>query len=322
MSFGKYSTAAEVISGHDLTGKETIVTGGAGGLGLETARALAVAGARVVLAGRDPARGEAAAVRLREATGNDLIVFQPLDLGSLESVTAFARRYVATGQPLHILINNAGIMAAPLARTADGFESQFGINHLGHFALTTALLPALRAAGTARVASLSSRAHRRSDIDFDDPNYRHRPYDPWQAYGQSKTATALFAVDLTARHAPDGITCNALEPGTIMTGLMRHISREELVARGWADQDGTPVQPPGWKNPEQGAATSIWAATAPELDGVGGKYLEDCAVAQPWTKDGDPPSGNYLPYALDPGHAQRLWELSEKLTHNHPRPHE
>jgi NAD(P)-dependent dehydrogenase (short-subunit alcohol dehydrogenase family) len=313
MAFGKYSTTADVICGHDLTGKETIVTGGAGGLGLETARALAGAGARVVLAGRDPAKGEAAAVRLREETGNDLIVFQLLDLGSLESVTAFARRYLATWKPLHILINNAGIMAAPLARTVDSFESQFGINHLGHFALTTGLLPALRAAGAARVASLSSRAHRRSDIDFDDPNYRHRPYDPWEAYGQSKTAVALFAAGLTARHAPDGITCNALEPGTVMTGLTRHISREELVARGWADEDGTAARLPGWKTPQQGAATSIWAAVAPELAGVGGKYLEDCAVAEPWTKDPDPPPGYYLPYALDPNHADRLWNLSEQL---------
>jgi NAD(P)-dependent dehydrogenase (short-subunit alcohol dehydrogenase family) len=211
------------------------------------------------------------------------------------------------------LINNAGIMAAPLARIVDSFESQFGINHLGHFALTTGLLPALRAAGAARVASLSSRAHRRSDIDFDDPNYRHRPYDPWEAYGQSKTAVALFAAGLTARHAPDGITCNALEPGTVMTGLTRHISREELVARGWADEDGTAARLPGWKTPQQGAATSIWAAVAPELAGVGGKYLEDCAVAELWTKDADPPPGYYLPYALDPNHADRLWNLSEQL---------
>jgi NAD(P)-dependent dehydrogenase (short-subunit alcohol dehydrogenase family) len=163
MAFGKSSTAMEVISGHDLTGKETIVTGGASGLGVETARALASAGARVVLAGRDPVKGEAAAVRLREETGNDLIVFRPLDLGSLESVTTWARKHVATGKPLHILINNAGIMATPLSRTDDGFESQFGTNHLGHFAFTTGLLPSLRAAGTARVVSLSSRAHRLED---------------------------------------------------------------------------------------------------------------------------------------------------------------
>lgn len=322
MAFGKYSTAAEVISGHDLTGAYTIVTGGPGGLGSETARALASAGAWVVLAGRDPARGEAAAARLREETRNDLIVFRLLDLGSLESVATFAATYVATGNPLHILVNNAGLMATPLARTTDGFESQFGINHLGHFTLTTGLLPALRAAGGARVVALSSRAHRRSDVDFGDPNYLHRAYDPWQAYGQSKTANALFAVGLTARHAPDGITCNAVMPGTIMTGLMRHMAREDLVARGWATEDGTPVQPPGWKTPQQGAATSIWAAVAPELDGVGGKYLEDCAIAEPWTKDTEPPFGYYLPYALDPSRAQRLWELSGKLTHDYSSPPE
>jgi NAD(P)-dependent dehydrogenase (short-subunit alcohol dehydrogenase family) len=313
MVFGKYSTAAEVISGHDLTGKEAIVTGGAGGLGFETSRALASAGARVMLAGRDPVRGEQAAARLREDTGNDLVVFGLLDLGSLASVATFAGKYMATGQPLHLLINNAGIMATPLARTDDGFESQFGVNHLGHFALTTGLLPALRAAGAARVVSLSSRAHRRGDIDFEDPNYLHRPYEAWEAYGQSKTATALFAVGLTARHAADGITCNALEPGTIMTGLFRHISREELVARGWANEDGTAAQVPGWKTPEQGAATSVWAAVAPELEGVSGRYLEDCAIAEPWTKDAEPPPGTYLPYVLDPDHAQLLWDLSRQL---------
>ncbi len=313
MAFGKSSTAMEVISGHDLTGKETIVTGGASGLGVETARALASAGARVVLAGRDPVKGEAAAVRLREETGNDLIVFRPLDLGSLESVTTWACKHVATGKPLHILINNAGIMATPLSRTDDGFESQFGTNHLGHFAFTTGLLPSLRAAGTARVVSLSSRAHRRGDIDFDDPNYLHRPYDPWEAYGQSKTACALFAVGLTARHSHDGITCNAVMPGAIMTGLQRHVPHNELMDMGWSKQDGTPARLPGWKTPEQGAATSIWAAVAPELEGLGGKYLDNCATATPWTKDGDPPNGHYLPYALDPDHAERLWELSEEL---------
>lgn len=313
MAFGKYSTAQEVISGHVLGGTETIVTGAAGGLGFETAKALAGAGARVVLAGRDSVKGEAAAAWLREETGNDLVVFWPLDLGSLDSVTVFAGKYLASGKPLHILINNAGVMATPLARTAEGFESQFGINHLGHFALTTGLLPALRAAGTARVVSLTSRGHRRGDIDFDDPNYLRRPYDPWQAYGQSKTATALFAVGLTDRHRTDGVTCNAVMPGTIMTGLMRHMSREEFVARGWAQEDGTPARLPGWKTPEQGAATSVWAAVAPELEGVGGKYLEDCAVAEAWTKDGDPPFGTYLPYALDRDHADRLWNLSEQL---------
>ncbi|MDL4821460.1 oxidoreductase [Actinomadura opuntiae] len=313
MTYGASSTAADVVAGHDLTGKEAIVTGGASGLGAETARALAAAGARVVLAGRNPDNGERAAELLRKETGNELVVFRPLDLGSLESVRRWTERHVATGRPLHILVANAGIMATPLTRTADGFESQFGTNHLGHFAFTTGLLPALRAAGTARVVSLSSRAHRRSDIDFDDPNFERRPYDPWVAYGQSKTANALFAVGLTARYAGEGITCNAVMPGGIMTGLQRHITLDRLQEMGWADEFGHPVEPPGWKTPAQGAATSVWAAVAPELEGVGGRYLDDCAIAEPWTGEGDPPRGHYLPYALDPGHADRLWTLSERL---------
>jgi len=211
-------------------------------------------------------------------------------------------------------VNNAGIMATPLTRTAEGFESQFGVNHLGHFALATGLLPTLRAAGGARVVVLSSRAHRRSDVDFDDPNYHHRAYDRWQAYGQSKTAAALFAVGLTARHREDGITANAVVPGAIMTDLQRHIPAAELRDMGWADDRGIRKDVPGWKTVEQGAATTIWAAVAAELDGVGGRYLEDCAIAVPWTVDGVPPTGCYLPYLLDPGHAERLWALSGRLT--------
>ena len=311
--FGEHATAAEVMAGHDLTGKETIVTGGAAGLGAETARAFANAGARVVLAGRDPVNGQATAKRLRRETGNDLVVFRPLDLGSLESVTTWTRKHVATGKPLHILVDNAGIMAVPLTRTADGFEAHFGVNHLGHFAFTTGLLPSLRAAETARVISLTSRAHRRADVDLDDPDYLRRPYDRWEAYGRSKTANALFAVAFSARHAGEGITCDAVMPGAIMTGLQRHMPARELLARGWAAPDGRPAGPPGWKTPQQGAATTVWAAGAPELDALGGRYLEDCAVAKPWTADQDPPRGHYLPYALDPDRAERLWILSEKL---------
>lgn len=306
--FGRDSTALEVIAGHDLTGKETIVTGGASGLGFETARALAAAGARVVLAGRDEVKGELAVKALRAETGNEKVVHRRLDLASLESVTTWARRHSATGRPLHILVLNAGVMASPLTRTVDGYESQFAINHLGHFAFTVALLPSLHLAGTARVVSVSSRAHRRGDIDFADPNYEHRPYDPWQAYGQSKTAGALFAVGLTARYARHGITSNAVSPGGIKTGLQRHLSPRELAAMGWDVS-----APEGWKTPQQGAATSVWAAVVPELDGIGGKYLEDCAIATPWTHNDAPPPGHYLPYAMDPDHADRLWTLSERL---------
>jgi NAD(P)-dependent dehydrogenase (short-subunit alcohol dehydrogenase family) len=315
MTFDARSTADDVIQGHDLTGWEAVVTGGAAGLGAETARALAAAGARVVLAARDPDRGRTAALELSDRTGNPNVEYRPLRLDSLESVHDFAAGYLATGRPLHLLIANAGIMGAPLGRTAEGFESQFGVNHLGHFALTAGLLPALRAAGTARVVALSSRAHRRGDIDFDDPNYEHRPYDAWQAYGQSKTANGLFAVGLTARYGGDGITANAVMPGAIMTGLMRHMTLQDFVDRGWADEYGRPRDDlPGWKNVPQGAATSVWAAVAPELAGRGGLYLDNCAIGQPWTADGVPPNGYYLPYLLDPERADRLWDLSEKLT--------
>lgn len=298
--------ALDVIAGHDLTGKETIVTGGYGAVGYETAKALASAGARVVIAGRDPDKGEAAAARLRAETGNDRIVFRHLDLSSLESVTTWARKHVATGKPLHVLVNNAAVMATPLTRTVDGFETQFGVNHLAHFAFTLGLLPCLRAAGGARVVCLTSSAHRRSDVDYDDPNYELRPYDRWRAYGQSKTANALFAVGFTARHAADGITANAVMPGAISGGLQRHLSDADLRARGWDDRSG-------WKTPSQGAATSVWAAVAPELDGASGLYLEDCAIATRWTGDGPLPRGHYLPYARDPGNAERLWRLSERV---------
>jgi NAD(P)-dependent dehydrogenase (short-subunit alcohol dehydrogenase family) len=306
------ATAAEIIAGHDLTGKEAIVTGGYGGIGYETSKALASAGAHVLIAGRDAGKGDEAVARLRAATGNETIAFQPLDLGSLTSVTGWARRHVATGAPVHILVNNAGIMAAPLHRTEDGFESHFGINHLGHVAFTLGLLPSLRMAGAARVVCLSSAAHRRSRIHYDDPNYLHRPYDPWQAYGQSKTANALFTVGFAAHHGGDGLTVNCVMPGGIHTGLMRHMSRAEMDRRGWLDADGN-LRTDGWKTPEQGAATSIWAAVAPELTGINGRYLEDCAIAEPWPRGGPPPRGHYLPYALDPGSAERLWELSRTL---------
>lgn len=293
-----YATASEVITGHDLTGKNVIVTGGTSGLGAETVRVLAGAGASVV-----------AASRRRGPTGPTASAeFAELDLASLASIEDFARRW---DRPLHLLIDNAGVMRTPLGRTADGFELQFGINHLGHFALTTALLPALRDAEGARVVVLTSRAHRRGDVDFDDPNYLHRPYDPWQAYGQSKTANALFAVGLSRR----GVPANAVAPGAIQTGLMRHMPLEELAERGWLDADGNRIDRPGpqWKTIEQGAATTVWASVAPELEGVGGAYLDDCAIAKPWTGDGELPFGFYAQYALDPDHAERLWALSEKL---------
>jgi NAD(P)-dependent dehydrogenase (short-subunit alcohol dehydrogenase family) len=307
--FDARSTAREVIAGHDLSGCDAVVTGGASGIGVETVRALASAGARVVIATRDRSKGEEVAERLRRETGNDAIEFRPVDLASLASVGAFATQFLALRRPVHVLINNAGIMATPLAYTADGFESQFGTNHLGHFALTLGLLPALKAAGGPRVVSLTSLGHRRSDVDFDDLDFRRRPYDPWLAYGQSKTANVLFAVGLTQRLAGDGVVANAVHPGGIMTGLQKHVPREEQIRLGWIDESGVPH--PRMKDAEQGAATSIWAAVAPELEGVGGHYLEDCAIARAWSAD--KPMSGVKPYALDPERAQRLWSVSEGL---------
>jgi NAD(P)-dependent dehydrogenase (short-subunit alcohol dehydrogenase family) len=294
----EYATASEVIHGHDLTGTNAIVTGGTSGLGAETVRVLAAAGAQVVAAARRPGTADLPA----------RASFEELDLASLKSVDAFARRW---NGPLHLLICNAGVMRTPFSRTTDGFELQFGTNHLGHFALATALLPALQATPGARVVILSSRGHRRSDVNFDDPNYLHRPYDPWEAYGQSKTANCLLAVALTRRGQP----ANAVAPGAIHTPLMRHMPQEELAERGWLDPAGNRINGPGpgWKTIEQGAATTIWAAVAPELEGTGGKYLDNCAVAAPWTAPGEVPFGFYAPYALDPDHADRLWTLSENL---------
>ena len=255
--------------GHDLYGRNVLLTGGTSGLGAETARVLASIGASVTITGRNRSRGETIAAGL--PSGDDCAArFEYLDPGSLSSVRDFAGRYRDSGRPLHILINNAGIMATPFSRTADGFESQFGTNHLGHFALTAGLLPALRAAGGARIIAVSSRAHRRSDVVFDDPNYCRRPYDPWEAYGQSKTANAIFAVGVTQKHAADGITANALMPGAISTGLQDHLSSNDFRSLGWMQSGGGLAPPAGWKTIPQGAATTVWAALTPELDGSGG----------------------------------------------------
>jgi NAD(P)-dependent dehydrogenase (short-subunit alcohol dehydrogenase family) len=307
--FGAKSTAREVIAGHDLHGRDAIVTGGASGIGVETVRALAEAGARVVLATRDRTKGEAVAATLRKETRSGAIEFRALDLASLASVRTFVAEYLKLNRKLNILINNAGIMATPLAYTADGFESQFGTNHVGHFALAVGLLPALRAAGMARIVALTSIGHRRSDVHFEDLNFRQRPYDPWNAYGQSKTANVLFAVATTERYGGDGIIANAVHPGGIMSGLQKYVSREEQIKMGWIDESGAVNS--RFKSTEQGAATSIWAAVSRDLEGVGGRYLEDCSIAKPWSSES--PFSGVMPYALDAEHARRLWSVSEEL---------
>ena len=306
-AFTREATALDVVAGHDLSGRTAVITGGASGIGLETTRALLAAGARVLVAVRDPARAAEALAGL-EARPGQLDVTE-LDLASLASVRAAAGRLLASTPQLHLLVNNAGTMATPFGQTTDGFETQFGTNHLGHFLFTTLLMPALLAAAPARVVALTSIGHRRSDVHLDDPNYRARPYEKWEAYGQSKTANSLFAVELTRRYGAQGVTANAVHPGGIMTNLQRFLPREEQIAMGWMDEQGN--LNPGFKTPEQGAATSVWAAVGSELDGIGGLYLEDVGEALPF--DPARPFTGYQPYARDPQTAQALWTLSEDL---------
>jgi NAD(P)-dependent dehydrogenase (short-subunit alcohol dehydrogenase family) len=310
--FHAYSTASEVIAGHDLSGKTALVTGASSGLGIETTRALLSAQAEVILAVRDGAKGERVAQELRETTSNPHAHVLSVDLGSLASIRQAAEQFRARWSRLHLLINNAGVMATPQSYTLDGFETQFGTNHLGHYLMTLLLLPALQAAAPARVVVLSSSGHRRSDIHFDDIQYRHRPYDKWEAYGQSKTANALFAVGLTQHYGYQDITANAINPGAIRTGLQQHLSPEDQLAIGWIDEEGHQTNLLNWKTPEQGAATSVWAAVGQELEGIGGRYLEDCQEAAPLEPE-TPRGHGYLPYALAPDHAERLWNISRDL---------
>lgn len=305
--FNSESTAADVIDGVDLSGNSAIVTGAASGIGVETARALAAAGAAVTLAVRDVATGERVAADLRTSTGNDAITVGALDLADLASVAAFTR---AWSGPLHILVNNAGVMAVQqLTRSAGGHELQFATNHLGHFALATGLHRALAAAGGARVVSVSSSGHLRSPVVFDDIDYAFRDYDPFGAYGQSKTANVLFAVEATRRWRDDGITANALMPGGILTALQRHLDPAygEQAAERFR-QAGSRL-----KTVEQGAATSVLLAASPLLEGVGGRYFDDCNEAVVVDHRDEFGISGVAPYALDPGNAQRLWELSQRL---------
>lgn len=306
--FGRDTTASEVVAGIDLTGKAAIVTGASGGLGAETARALAQQGAVVSLAARNVQKAEDVARHIRSSTGNDHVEVLELELDRLDSVRRFTDRYLAAHAGLSILVNNAGIMACPLGRTAEGYELQFGTNHLGHFLLTCLLLPALRDGVPSRVVCVSSAGHRFSPIVFEDINYERRPYDKWEAYGQSKTANVLFAVELDRRLQAAGIRANALHPGAIITELGRHLTAgdlEELQSRSPGGQGFD------WKTVESGAATAAWAATAPALEGRGGLYLEDCGIASP--KESQDQLHGYEPYVMDPGAAARLWRVSEQL---------
>ncbi|GIJ65481.1 SDR family NAD(P)-dependent oxidoreductase [Virgisporangium ochraceum] len=305
--FTAESTAEQVVEGIDLTGRRAVVTGGASGIGVETARALAAAGADVTLAVRDRAAGERTAEDIVATTGNKQVWVAVLELTDRASVAAFTASWDG---PLHLLVNNAGVMAAPLTRTPEGWELQFATNHLGHFGLTAGLHRAL-AQGAAetgrgsRVVSVSSAGHLRSPVDFDDPHFERRGYEPWTAYGQSKTANILFAVELTRRWQADGVTANALHPGGIRTNLQRHVSEADLDAI----RRSVGAASFSWKSVEQGAATSVLLATSPLLEGVGGRYFEDCNEAGP-NRPGE--RTGVAAYALDPEAARRLWTVSEE----------
>ncbi|MCR2832711.1 SDR family NAD(P)-dependent oxidoreductase [Parerythrobacter lacustris] len=310
--FGFASTADDVLEGKDLRGPTALITGGYSGLGKETARAMAAKGAHIILAGRDQAKLDEAAQEIAAETGATVDT-QVVDLASLDSVRKAGAEARGRFDKIDLLINNAGVMACPQGTTADGFEMQFGTNHLGHFLLTSELMPLVEKGKRPRIVNLSSRGHHIAPVDLDDPNFESREYDKWISYGQSKTANILFSVGLEDRYGAKGVHAIALHPGGIMTNLGRHMTQEDVA---WmmkriednAKESGTQAQ--GFKTIPQGAATTCWAATCDELEGKGGVYCEDCHVAE---QDDSDPAGGVRSYALDKGNADRLWDLSERL---------
>lgn len=302
MTYGFDTTTDDVIEGVDLSGKLAIVTGSSTGIGAETARALAAAGARVVLAARNRERTEEVAASIRESVPGAEVEVGVLDLTSLDSVRAFASWYLAEHAELHLLVNNAGVMYTPFGHTTEGFELQFGTNHLGHFLLTCLLAPALLAGAPSRVVNLSSGGHVGSDIVWDDPNFERRDYDKFAAYGQSKTANILFSVELDRRLGGRGVHAYAVHPGMIATELGRYMTREDMEALMERAKRGPSGGMPKRKSIEQGAATTVWASVAPELEAQGGTYLADCQITE-----------EHAPWARDPDSATRLWTLSESL---------
>lgn len=306
--FGSTTTAREVLAGVDLHGKIAIVTGGYSGLGLETTKALVEAGATVVVPARTAQKARTALASLPNVELADLDLLDP------QSISHFAQSFVDTGRQLDILVNSAGVMAAPLVRDGRGYESQFSSNHLGHFQLTAQLLPALLRSGDARVISVASRGHRFGGVRFDDPNFEVTEYNKWLAYGQSKTANILFALALDQRGKAHGIRSFSLHPGRILdTDLIRHLTPDDLRAAGLLDEHDQLKHDPSAKTPEQGAATSVWCAASPQLNGKGGVYCEDVDIAKSVAADSTEDFG-VRPWAIDAALAERLWTLSEKLT--------
>ena len=310
-SFGATSTTDEVLEGIDLTGKRVLVTGVSAGLGVETARTLAAHGAEVVGTARDlsKAKGATEPVLLQAARGGSLQLVQ-LDLASLESVRRCADGLLAAGRPFDMVIANAGVMACPKGATVDGFETQLGTNHLGHFVLVNRIASLMRRGS--RLVNLSSAGHRYADVDLDDPNFERTPYAEFVAYGRSKTANVLFAVEFDRRHKARGIRATAVHPGSIRTELGRHMGPgvlEKLIAEINASQPKAAATF-NWKSVSQGAATSVWAACVADADAIGGRYCEDCRVAEVASASGV--RSGVQPYALDPERAQALWKKSEE----------
>jgi NAD(P)-dependent dehydrogenase (short-subunit alcohol dehydrogenase family) len=311
--FGPKTTAEQALAGCDLQGKIAIVTGGHAGLGLETTRVLSNAGATVVIGARDPQKARMAVAEMKN------VAVSQLDLASPSSIDRFANEFLNSNRALDLLINNAGIMATPLMRDDRGYEMQFATNHLGHFQLTARLWEALKKSGNARVVALSSLGHSISGVDISDPNFNRRPYDKWEAYGQSKSANSLFAVELDKRGQEHGIRAFAVHPGGILTDLARYLTDEDFKAFGIYRENGVLKGPDSLKNIEQGAATTIWCAVSPQLNNEGGVYCEDCDIASMLPTDSNLRSG-VRPWAVDETAAEALWVLSEKLTSLSRRP--
>jgi NAD(P)-dependent dehydrogenase (short-subunit alcohol dehydrogenase family) len=314
-SFGATSTTDDVLAEIDLRGRRVLVTGVSAGLGVETARALAAHGAQVVGAVRDLAKAGRATTQIRAtaANGGGLELID-LDLASLKSVRACADALVADGRPFDVVIANAGVMRTPFGHTADGFETQFGTNHLGHFVLVNRIASLIAPGG--RLVNVASSGHRYADVDLDDPNFERTPYDPMIAYGRSKTANVLFAVEFDRHHRPRGVRATAVHPGGIKTELDRHMvpgELEKLVAQINAQLASAGQPPFQFKTVPQGAATSVWAAVVAPAEDVGGRYCENCQVSEITEGLISPVSPGVRPYALDPAHAKALWARSEAM---------
>ncbi|MFO7590616.1 MAG: SDR family NAD(P)-dependent oxidoreductase [Acidimicrobiia bacterium] len=322
---GKSTTTDEVLDGVDLSGRRVVITGAASGLGRETARAMAAHGASVTVLARSAERAAGAVAEIEALVPGAEVEPGVVDLADLSTVRSFADDYLASRDAVDVLINNAGVMACPFGRTVDGFETQFGTNHLGHFLLTARLAPALLRGTSPRVVTLTSAGHSRSDVDLEDPNFDTTEYSPWVAYGRSKTANALFARELARRAGPRGLLSFSVHPGGILTDLGRHLTEELMnematfakaraAAAGDAGEDASGDDAAAfgfeWKTIEAGAATQVWAATAPELAEHNGAYLADCGLG---VLGGDPGVNGFLPYLLDDDHAETLWDLSEEL---------